>query len=316
MKTSAPSSLVLSVFLFLAIPLLAACAGPNLSSDAGDLRDELSKVAGVTAVTLDYSEPVTLDSGKLLLTVTMRDDADPEEVVDVVTTTYGAFADTHHDEEGDLEIEIGDDQIHLRSFEPDAAVGAVTEAATRVLQVLPEHRVRVELNTQDVDQAPHVATQIVVTTADNTARAVVDELAALKKAHQDLADAAWRVQGRNEYGWLIGASGGFPDAGQVALFEELAADLPAGVVVSLFDGSSPTLRVQRGVRPAEVSAIVARHFRMLSDVDDLFYDVDTPTGLNSFGSDGECYFGSDRIGSRLERDHGDRCATIKHDDDY
>lgn len=309
-------TLALPSLLLLGVPLFVACAGPDLSSDAGDLRDQLSEITGVSDVTLDYSEPVTLDSGKLRLTVTMSDDADPEAVVEVVTTTYDAFADTHHDEEGDLEIAIGDDELHLRSYQPDAAVDAVTEAATRAMEVFPDTIVRAEINTQDVSRAPHVFTRFIVRALEESADAVLAEMARLEEAHGDLPDAAWRVQGNDEYGWLIGTHRGFPDAAQVALFEALAADLPAGVFVSLFDSSSPTLRVTRGVKPAEVSAIVARHFRVLSDVDDLFYDVDTPAGLNSFGSDGECYFGSDRIGTRLEHDHGGRCSTIKHDDDY
>lgn len=309
-------TLALPSLLLLGVPLFVACAGPDLSSDAGDLRDQLSEITGVSDVTLDYSEPVTLDSGKLRLTVTMSDDADPEAVVEVVTTTYDAFADTHHDEEGDLEIAIGDDQLHLRSYQPDAAVDAVTEAATRALEVFPDTIVRAEINTQDVSRAPHVFTRFIVRALEESADAVLAEMARLEEAHGGLPDAAWRVQGNDEYGWLIGSRDGFPQAAQRALFEELAADLPDGLSVSFFDADFVSLRVARGVKPAQVSEVVGRHLRVLADVDDLSYDLDTPAGLNYFGSDGECYFGSDPIGTRLERDHGDRCSTIKHEDDY
>lgn len=95
------------VALALALLLTGCLANPNLRSEAEELRASLAGLPGVQQVTLDYTDPVTLDTGKLDLTVTMSADAEPGEVTEVVTTTYDAFAGAHHDEEGDLEVTLG-----------------------------------------------------------------------------------------------------------------------------------------------------------------------------------------------------------------
>ena len=125
-----PSALLVAV-VALFLPLLTACANPSQQADAEDLRDRLVELPGVSRATLDYTEPVTLDSGKVALRVEMTKNADAAQITDVVATTYDAFAGTHHGEEGDLDVAVGSDLIHLRSFEPDAEVTAVEEATAQ-----------------------------------------------------------------------------------------------------------------------------------------------------------------------------------------
>src|SRR3546814_16901230 len=110
---------VLCSLAALSVPLLAACANPSHEDDAEDLRDTLSRLPGVSEVTLDYTEPLTLDSGKLALRVTMTAAAQPVPIADFVLTTNDAFADVHHGGQGDLDGLVVDDTTQLPNFEPD-----------------------------------------------------------------------------------------------------------------------------------------------------------------------------------------------------
>src|SRR3546814_600953 len=190
----------------LSVPLLAACANPSHEDDAEDLRDTLSRLPGVSEVTLDYTEPLTLDSGKLALRVTMTADAEPDAIADVVLTTNDAFADVHHGEEGDLDVLVGDDTIHLRSFEPDAKGEAVRKATANAIPVLGSGAVLADINTQDVSKKPHVFTAYTVEVEEPGRDSVLQKLADLEEAHADIPDASWRVQAGGETGWLISRS--------------------------------------------------------------------------------------------------------------
>ncbi|WP_235735268.1 hypothetical protein [Nocardioides alcanivorans] len=304
-------AVLLSSLVFLSVPLFSACAGPDRSSEAGDLREVLSELSGVSDVSLDYSKPVTLDSGKIALSVRMEEDASTKSVVEVVTTAYDAFSDAHQGEEGDLDIVLGDDVIHLRSFEAEADADDVAKAAAAAMSVLSSGAVKAYVNTQDVTRAPHVFTEYTLTVAESSVDAVLTMLADLEKAHGDLPDASWRVQAGDEYGWLIGSDLGFPDSAQVALFEKLAAGLAEGAVVRSYGIDFVTLSVPRGVTPDEVSATVTRHLELLGDMEDLFYDVESPEGISTM-TEGDCYFDGGRIGARLELDHSGSCSHVTH----
>lgn len=143
--------------LALCLPLvLAACAAPGRDAEAADLREELAALPGVAEVELDYLEPVPLDSGKVELRATLDRSATAEQVVAVVETAYAAFAGAHHDEEADLHLTVGDDRVHLRSFQPRAEAGAVGEPLWRLLADRDEGRLTVDLMTQWVERPPHV----------------------------------------------------------------------------------------------------------------------------------------------------------------
>ena len=307
MKPTAPLALIAAISL----TALVGCANPSHQTDAEDLRGRLADLPGVSKAELDYSEPVTLDSGKLALRVTMARDADADEITEVVTTTYDAFSDTHHGEEGDLDVEIGDDLLHLRSFEPDAEGDAVEEATSRAVAVLPSGQVRADINTQDVSKEPHVFTRYTVSVAKPGRDSVLAKLTALETRYGDLPDAGWRVQSGGESGWLISAEKGFPDAEELALFDEMSEGLPDGAAILLY-GDFGTLQVPPGTAPAEVSAAVGRHLALLGGADTAFYDVQSGPDLLMSFTDGDCYFDTGAVGARLERDHGAGCPQVTH----
>src|SRR5690606_25069427 len=162
------------------------------------------------------------DSGKLELRVAMATDAEPEDLVRVAKRAYVGFAGTHHGEEGDLFVTSGDDTIHVRSFDPDAKVAAVEQAAEHALAVLPAGSVRADINAQDVEKSPHVFTEYTVTIAEKDGDSVLRTLAGLEKAHGDIPDAGWRVDTDDgETGWELGSTSGFPTAPQRGLFDDL-----------------------------------------------------------------------------------------------
>ncbi|RYE76997.1 MAG: hypothetical protein EOO74_07580, partial [Myxococcales bacterium] len=160
MKTTLTACLIAA----LGMGTSACLANPSQEAGAEDLRTELAAMTGVETASLDYTEPVPLDSGKLLLKVRMTPDAPDAAVRAVVTTTYDAFRTTHRSEEGDLDVAIDDDVIHLRSFEPEAGTDAVGSALDDALTVLPTGKVTARINTQDVSRKPHVHTEFQVTT--------------------------------------------------------------------------------------------------------------------------------------------------------
>lgn len=295
----------------LALPLLASCANSGHEDDAADLRDRLAGLPGVEGVKLDYTKPVILDSGKLGLRVEMGTGVAPVAIIKVVTTTYAAFADAHHGEEGDLDVVVGDDVIHLRSFEPDAGVGAVSNAAARAAAVLPSGSVEAHINTQDVSKTPHVFTTYAVAVEKPGRDSVLKRLAELEKDHGDIPDSSWRVQSGGESGWLLGADQGFPAPEARALFDQLSNDLPQGAVIQLI-GDFATVQLPSGTTPEEASRVVSRHLPLLGGAKKAFYDVEDSQELLAAITKGECFFDTGTVGERLETDYKAGCTTVTH----
>lgn len=291
------------------LPLAAACANPSHANEADSLRDRLAALPGVASADLDYTEPVTLDSGKVGINVAMRPDADAEAVVDVVSTTYAAFAGTHHGEEGDLDVTWGDDVVHLRSFEPEADRSAVEEAAERALPVLEGARVRLDLETQDVDAAPHVRSLLTVTTEPGV-DALLGALPALEREYGDLPRADWTVQAGAEGTWALHSSDGLPGADQLTLFHRLRAGLPRAASVWLGDDGWATVTLPAGTTPAATAAVVDRQLAILGGAGSASYDVQVGDELVLSIVDGECSFDPGPIGTRLDRAHADACRTV------
>ncbi len=291
------------------LPLLTACADPSRSDDADDLRSQLAELPGVAKADLDYIEPVFLDSGKLELRVRMADDADPAAVVEVISTAYDAFADTHRGEEGDVFVAIGDDTIHLRSFEPEADVDAVQQATTHAIAVLPAGSVRVDIDTQDADKKPYVFTSYDVKIAEHDPDSVLQALTDLEQAHDDIPNAGWSVQTASRPGWQLKSSDGFPDSEQRALFEQLRGDLPKGASVLLADDFA-TAKVPARTTADEVSAMVGRHLALLGGAERAFYDVTRGAHFYLMVTVGDCTFASGDVGARLKKDHGAGCAEV------
>ncbi len=217
--------------------LLTGCAGPSHADDAKELAQSLRKAAGVERVTVRYTEPITLDSGKVALVVAMAPDATADQVVEVVESTYTAFRTTHHDEEADLEIRTGDDVLTLRAFEPEATSESVVTAARVPLAITDHGAVRSDLMTQDVSSAPHVSTATTVTLdAGTTAADVMPEFDRL--AAQFPADPLMRWTVRSADGAGLGTDPGYPTDSQIALWKQLRAasvGLGKGAAVYLQD---------------------------------------------------------------------------------
>ncbi len=296
----------------LSLPLLAACASPSHQSDAEALREQLAALPGVSKATLDYTEPVTLDSGKLQLRVAMSKDADADQVTEVVATTYAAFADAHRAEEGDLDVRVGGDVLHLRSFEPEADVAAVQEAAAQAVAVLPSGKVRADINTQDVSKAPHVSTTFSVAVEEPGRESLLEKLATLEREHADIPDAGWRVQSGGRSGWLVTADEGFPGPEMLALLDELGDGLPDGATVLLYDEDFAEAKLPADTSPEEASAVLGRHLRSLGGPERAFYHLTSGRTLLAAISDGDCLFDTGAIGERLEQDHGAGCAEVTH----
>lgn len=293
----------------LSVALLSACADPSHEVDAEDLRARLAELPGVSQATLAYMEPQLLDSAKLTVRVKMTGNPDVEQVTEVVTTTYAAFAGTHHGEEGDLDVVVGDDVIHLRSFEPDAEVKAVREATAHAVAVLPSGSVRADLNTQEVARAPHVFTRLAVSVDAPGRDSVLEELADLKKEHGDVPNAGWTVQSGGEAGWLVGAEEGFPGTQVLALFDELGTGLPDGATILLHDDYA-TVQLPGGTSPVTASAVAGRHVALLGGAQEAFYHVESDYELLAAITDGDCFFDSGAVGTRLARDHRDGCSRV------
>lgn len=306
-------SLLVAGLATLMLPLLVACADPSRLSEAGDLRDALADLPSVADVELDYSEPVFLDSGKLQLKVKMDATAGPDDVPEVLTTAYEAFAGPHHGEEGDVDVLLGDDVIHLRSFEPDAEVDDVSEVVTRALEVLDAGAVQVDIDTQDPEQKPYIFTTYTVTVATDDVDSALQTMTDLERRHAEIPDAGWRVHTRDG-AWEFGASSGFPNAERRALFARLREDLPPKASIHLID-DFVTVRVPSRVKPQRVAAMVERHLELLGGVKDAFYDVTSGENFYAMFSAGDCTFSDDEVGTRLRDDHGAACTSVRGVDD-
>lgn len=306
------TAIVLAGIGALALPLLHGCADPSHSTEATDLRDRLADLPGVVSVDLDYAEPQTLDSGKVMLRAEMDRDAGAAEVAELVRTAYAAFADVHEHEEGDLDVTLGDDLVHLRSFEPEADPDDVADAAERAVAVLPDGVVRVDINTQDVAGASHVETHYDVTVAEPGFEALRSAVATLERRHGGIPEAGWTVRAGDEEGWGLNSRRGFPRQEQQELLERMRQGVPAGATVWLGDDSSTTVHAPAAITREEVSAMVGRHLDLLGDRDELFYDLEQGGELLVSMTAGECFFDTGAVGARLERDHGEDCGNITH----
>lgn len=296
----------------LTLPLLNACSAPSRADEADDLRQALAALPGVTRAGLDYTEPQTLDSGKLELRVAMAADARPGDVVLVAARAYEAFAGPHHGEEGDLFVTIGDDTVHLRSFDPEATMAAVKKAAQDATTVLSDGVVRADITTQDVAASPHVFTEYTVTIGENDGDSVLRTMSQLEKAHVDHPRAGWRVRtAEDETGWELGSTTGFPSGRQRALYGDLRRALPHGGSIQLVN-DLVTARTTAAVTPDEASAMVRRHVAALGGVEKAFYDVSVGETLAMTVGEGECAFTKDPVGQRLEHDHGADCTKVSH----
>jgi len=303
-----PFSLAAAITV-VALPLLTACADPSRAGEAEDLRGTLAKLPGVTQAELSYTKPVILDSGKLQLDVNMAADADPDAIARVVTTTYEGFSGIHRHEEGDLEITIGDDAIHLRSFEPDADTDAVAAAARHAVTVRDAGSVRADINTQDVKKSPHVFTSYAVTIGTHSGpRDVLNTLTELEQAHGDIPDASWSVQTGDGSGWQLSSSTGFPTPQQRTLFDRLRSDLPSHATIMLTDDFA-TVQVPGEATPDQVSEMVSRHLALLGGIKKAFYDVTTGEDFYVMISVGDCTFASNAVSDRLKQDYGADCVT-------
>lgn len=210
--------------------LAVGCANESLDSEADELRIEVAGLPGVTSAELDYSEPVTLDSGKLVLEVEMNDTATPDEVVGVAETAYRAFSSTHLDEEADLKIRAGQTTVALRSFEPEASLTAVSDAARIGLMARPDGgSVAVDLTTDGVPTGDHVAgTYLVGLPEGSTFVEVPDLLASLAVDQPEDAQIGWG--GAAADGSSLSYESGFPPEELVGRWERMQrAELPLAV---------------------------------------------------------------------------------------
>lgn len=295
------------------VVLLSACAGPDRASEADELRAEIAALPAVEDVSLDYGKPVTLDSGKVSLVARLDEDATDAELAAVVATTYEAFSGTHRHEEGDLDIRVGDDVVHLRSFGPDAEVQAVQRAAKAAAGVRASGVVRAEINTQDVPKAPHVDTRFTVDLPRTAGPgAVLDALTQLERRHGDVPDADWVVQAGSEPGWRLGADDGFPDQAQRRLWTELRRGLPAGFTVSLGSDDRASVGMPSGTRADVATGIVRRHVETLGGAQKATYGVFEGEQVRADLIGGECFFTTDPVGRGIEQAMAAGCAKVTH----
>lgn len=308
------TTLALAGLCALALPLLSACADPSHASEADALRDELAELPGVVSADLDYTEPVTLDSGKLALRVEMAPGASAGDVREVVATTYTAFEDVHHGEEGDLDITIGDDLVHLRSFEPDADTADVADAAERAVAVLGIGIVRADINTQDVAAAPHVHTQYDVTVPEPGVESMLSALDGLEAEHAGIPDAGWTVRSGDDGGWALSAQDGFPDRGQRDRLDQLREGLPAGATIWLGEDDNTTVRLPADTPPAVAAAVASRHLDLIGGPGKAFYDIEQGGDFLAMILQGDCYFDTGAAGALLEKEHAAECTNVTHPD--
>ncbi|WP_127480687.1 hypothetical protein [Nocardioides pantholopis] len=200
--------------------LCVGCADPSLDPEADQLRADVAGLPGVTSARLDYTEPVTLDSGKLALSVEMSGTATPDQVVAVTETAYRAFASTHQREEADLAIRAGHAAVALRAFEPDASVGAVSEAVRTGLLAAPDGgSVTIDLTTDDVPEGDHVAGTYLVGLPAGSTFAEVPPLLGSLAAHQPDRQIGWG--GAAADGSALSYDSGLPPAQLIARWERM-----------------------------------------------------------------------------------------------
>lgn len=202
------------------VTMLTGCAGPNLQSEADELTDSLRNTDQVTSVDLEYTEPITLDSGKLALTVKMNKSATAEHVGQVIETVYDAFSTTHRGEEGDVDVLVGDDKVHVRSFESDPSTQSVVDEAVTVLAVRDRGALVVNIDTQDPKSSSTPGSVNTLTLgAGSTVKSVLAELPELESALGNPPERDWTVAAAT--GDSIGRGPGLPTAETLALWKQL-----------------------------------------------------------------------------------------------
>ena len=230
------------------------------------------------------AEPITLDSGKVVLTVRMSETAAPDRIAAVAETAYEGFSGTHHGEEADLAIRAGATTVALRSFEPDASVSAVGDAVRAGLAATPDGgSVAIDLTTQDVPKGEHVAgTYVVTLPAGSTSSDVPAFLAGAAAHHDPDGLIGWGATAAD--GASLSYDRGFPPADVVGRWQRLqASGLP--VAVRAFDNGA-LLAEARLARPYDVSdpadrealdRITHAHLRGLGETN-WFYELRGPRG--------------------------------------
>ena len=295
-----------------ALPLVSIMTGcladPSHAKEADELRDRLADLPGVSRVSLDYAKPITLDSGKVNLEVTMAPGAPSAEIAKVVATTYKAFAGVHHGEEGDLDVVTENGRIHLRSFEPTAKVAAVAAATERAAEVMAGGKVLVNLNTQWVKAKPHVRTTFTVTSPAKGAKGILAAVASMEE-YADVPRVDWRFEESGEFGSVLGTDGHYPTQQDLDQFVALGKGLPAGSHVSRV-GKYTDINLGTSLTPDEATQLVARHLKLLGFEPPRYYYVLTHEGDVLYSRLAtECEFAAGAVGQRLKQDHGAGCTA-------
>lgn len=217
--------------------LCVGCADPSLETEADELRDEVAGLPGVTSAKLRYTEPVTLDSGKLLVKVEMGGSATPEEIALVAETAYDAFSGTHHGEEADLSLRAGRTTVAIRSFEPDASVEAVGDAVRTGLAAAPRGAsVAIDLTTQDVSRGDHVAgTYVLALPEGSTVSDVPRLLTAVAADQPENPLIGWGAAAAD--GSSLSYDRGFPPPELVSRWERVQTVGPRAAVRAFADGA-------------------------------------------------------------------------------
>lgn len=298
-----------------ALGTCTACAGPSHADDAAALRDELAGLPGVTRAVVEYTGPVTLDSGKVQVSVDVDASASAAEITAVVAAAYAAFDGPHHGEETDLDVRRRDDALHLRGFEPEAEQTAVEEAAADAAGVLMGEaagsaKVRAEINTQDVEKAPHVETRyrVDVTGEPTAITATLDRLHA---SYAGIAHAGWTVQEGDWPGWALGASHGFPTAEKRTLWGRLAALSPEGATVRVED-DFVTVALPEQTSPAAAATVARRHLVLLGGAATATYGLEVGGRTAVDVIRGECHVAGDAVGRAVERVVSPGCSQVVH----
>ena len=154
-------------------------------------------------------------SGNLDLRVRMSRGATGAQVVAVGRTAYAGFRSSLSDHETDLEVAVGDDEVHVRGFEPEADVAAVADELEVATSAFPRGRVRVDLNTQRVPAGRRLTDTIDVRLpAGSTSADLRPALAGLRASYADDPQRGWGVGAADGSG--LHPDLGFPSAGLVA----------------------------------------------------------------------------------------------------
>ena len=136
---------------------LTACTPASHREEADELGDRLRDLSGVAEVRVGYDEPLTLDAADVNLEVVMDEEADPALVAAVFETAYAGLTDVHAEEEGNLTVRWGDDELELRTFQSEADADDVAEAALAGAEVAAVHeKAYIHVMTQEVAESPHV----------------------------------------------------------------------------------------------------------------------------------------------------------------